>query len=226
MIPAIRQHLFQIVFLVLIQAVILFVSVWRLNWWNAWAYLALYLAYLAFTAIVLLGKHKELVEERSRVGEGAKSWDKVIAMLTGVCFISLLILAGLDERLDWAGSLPPGVQIAGLLLLGASYPLFTWAMVSNEYFSPIVRIQSDRGHAVQSGGPYRYIRHPGYLSLLISYLMLPVALGSWWAEIPAVLLIINLLVRTTLEDRTLQSELEGYKEYTSRVRFRLIPGIW
>ena len=99
-------------------------------------------------------------------------------------------------------------------------------MVSNEYFSPIVRIQRDRGHAVQSGGPYRYIRHPGYLSLLISYLILPVALGSWWAEIPAVLLVINLLVRTTLEDRTLQSELEGYQEYTSRVRFRLIPGIW
>jgi Putative protein-S-isoprenylcysteine methyltransferase len=226
MTPAIRDRLFQIVFLVLIQAVILFVSVWRLNWWNAWAYLALYLAYLVFNAIVLLGKHKELVEERSRVGEGAKSWDKVIAMITGVGFISILILAGLDERLAWAAFLPLGVQIAGLILLGASYPVFTWAMVSNEYFSTIVRIQSDRGHVVQSGGPYRYVRHPGYLSLLISYLMLPVALGSWWAEIPAVLLVINLLVRTTLEDRTLQNELEGYKEYTSRVRFRLIPGIW
>ena len=226
MTPAIRQHLFQIVFLVLIQAVILFVSVWRLDWWNAWAYLALYLAYLILTAIVLLGRHPDLVEERSRVGEGAKSWDKVIAMITGVGFISLLILAGLDERQAWTGPLPPWVQIAGLILLGASYPLFTWAMVSNEYFSPIVRIQRDRGHAVQSGGPYRYIRHPGYLSLLISYLMLPVALGSWWAEIPAGLLVVNLLVRTTLEDRTLQSELEGYQEYTTRVRFRLIPGIW
>lgn len=226
MTPAIRERLFQIVFLVLIQAVILFVSVWRLNWWNAWAYLVLYLAYLAFNAIVLLGKHKELVEERSRIGEGAKSWDKVIGIITAVGGISMLLLAGLDERLGWAGFLPLGVQITGLLLLGASYPLFTWAMVSNKYFSTIVRIQSDRGHVVQSGGPYRYVRHPGYLSLLISYLMIPVALGSQWAEIPALLLVINLLVRTTLEDRTLQNELEGYKEYTSRVRFRLIPGIW
>jgi len=226
MTPAIRERLFQIVFLVLIQAVVLFVSVWRLSWWNAWAYLALYLAYLGFNAVVLLGKHKDLVEERSRVGEGAKSWDKVIAILTGIGGISTLILAGLDERLGWAGSLPPGVQIAGLLLLAASYPLFTWAMVSNRYFSAIVRIQSDRGHVVQSGGPYRYVRHPGYLSLLVSYLMIPLALGSLWAEIPAVLLVINLLVRTTLEDRTLQNELEGYLAYASRVRYRLIPGIW
>ena len=184
------------------------------------------MAYLAFNAIVLLGKHKDLVEERSRVGEGAKNWDKVIGIITGLGGISMLLLASLDERLGWAGSLPLGVQIAGLLLLGVSYPLFTWAMVSNKYFSTIVRIQSDRGHVVQSGGPYRYVRHPGYISLLISYLMIPIALGSPWAEIPALLLVINLLVRTTLEDRTLQNELEGYKEYTSRVRFRLIPGIW
>lgn len=226
MTPAIRKRLVQIGFLVLIQAVALFASVWKWNWWNAWAYLGEYLAFLAFNAVVLLRGYKELVEERSQIGEGAKGWDKIIGLLTGVGGFAIIILAGLDERFGWAGSIPLWVQVGAFLLLGLSYPLFTWAMVSNKFFSTIVRIQKDRGHTVQTGGPYRYVRHPGYASLLVSYLMIPLALGSLWACIPMVLLVANLFLRTTLEDRTLQNELAGYKEYTGVVRYRLIPGIW
>jgi protein-S-isoprenylcysteine O-methyltransferase Ste14 len=223
---AIRNRLVQIGFLVLIQAVALFASAWKWNWWNAWAYLGLYLALLAFNAFILLEKHKELVEERSQVGEGAKSWDKVIGIVTGIGWFAVLILAGLDERFGWAGSIPLWVQIAALALMGLTYPLFTWAMVSNKYFSTIVRIQKERGHTVQTGGPYRFIRHPGYLSLLCSYITIPIALGSLWACIPMALLVVNLFIRTALEDRTLQNELDGYREYAGRVRYRLIPGIW
>jgi protein-S-isoprenylcysteine O-methyltransferase Ste14 len=99
-------------------------------------------------------------------------------------------------------------------------------MVSNKFFSTIVRIQKERGHTVQTGGPYRFVRHPGYASLLGSYITIPIALGSLWACIPMLLLVINLLIRTILEDRTLQNELDGYKEYARRVRYRLIPRIW
>jgi len=99
-------------------------------------------------------------------------------------------------------------------------------MASNKFFSTIVRIQKERGHTVQTGGPYRFVRHPGYASLLVSYLMIPIALGSLWAVIPAFVLVINLFVRTALEDRTLQNELEGYKNYAARVRYRFLPGIW
>jgi protein-S-isoprenylcysteine O-methyltransferase Ste14 len=226
MTPAIRKRLVQIGFLVLIQAAILFVAVWKWNWWNAWAYLGEYLAFLAFNAAILLPGHKELVEERSQIGEGAKGWDKIIGFITGFGGLAILILAGLDERFGWAGTIPFWVQIAALVLLGLSYPLFTWAMVSNKFFSTIVRIQKDRGHTVQTGGPYRFVRHPGYASLLVSYMMLPIALGSLWACIPILLLVANLFLRTTLEDRTLQNELDGYKEYAGRVRYRLIPGIW
>ncbi|TSA46993.1 MAG: isoprenylcysteine carboxylmethyltransferase family protein [Chloroflexi bacterium] len=226
MTPAIRKRLVQIGFLVLVQVVALFASVWKWNWWNAWAYLALYLVFLAFNAFILLGKHKELVEERSQIGEGAKGWDKVIGGISAFGGLLILILAGLDERFGWAGSIPLWVQIGAFVLLGLSYPLFTWAMVSNKFFSTIVRIQKDRGHTVQTRGPYRFVRHPGYASLLVSYLMIPLALGSLWAVIPALVLAINLLVRTALEDRTLQNELDGYKEYAGRVRYRLIPGIW
>jgi protein-S-isoprenylcysteine O-methyltransferase Ste14 len=226
MTPAIGKRLVQIGFLVLIQAVVLFVSAWKWDWWNAWAYLGLYLAFLAFNAVVLLGKHKELVEERSQFGEGAKGWDKIIGIITGIGGFAILILAGLDERFNWAGSIPLWVQITAFFLLGLSYPFFTWAMVSNKFFSTIVRIQKERGHTVQTGGPYRFVRHPGYASLLGSYITIPIALGSLWACIPMLLLVINLLIRTILEDRTLQNELDEYKEYARRVRYRLIPRIW
>jgi protein-S-isoprenylcysteine O-methyltransferase Ste14 len=226
MTPAIRKRLAQIGFLVLLMVAALFLSAWRWDWWNAWVYLGLYLAYLGYNMVVLLGRHKELVEERSRVGEGTKNWDKVIGLVTGLGGFTILVVAGLDERFSWAGSIPNQVQTAAFVLLGLSYPLFTWAMVSNRFFSTVVRIQKDRGHTVQTGGPYRYVRHPGYASLLVSYLTMPFALGSLWACIPMALLVANLFLRTTLEDRTLKSELEGYKEYASRVRFRLIPGIW
>lgn len=224
--PAIRKRLAQILFLVLLQAVVLFAAVWKWNWWNAWVYIGLYLAFLVFNAIVLLGKHKDLVEERTRVGKGTKGWDKVIASISAFGGLFILILAGLDERFGWTGAIPPGVQIGAFVVMGLTYPIFTWAMTSNKFFATTVRIQKERGHTVQTGGPYRFVRHPGYFSLLFSYITLPLALGSPWACIPMVLLVVNLFLRTALEDRTLQKELEGYKEYAARVRYRLIPGIW
>ncbi len=178
MTPAIRNRLVQIGFLVLIQAVALFVTVWKGNWWNAWAYLGEYLVFLAFNAFILLRGHKELVEERSQIGKGAKSWDKTIGIITGIGGFAILILAGLDERFGWPGGIRIEVQVAAFVLLGLSYPLFTWAMISNKFFSTIIRIQKERGHTVQSGGPYRFIRHPGYASLLMSYVTIPIALGS------------------------------------------------
>jgi protein-S-isoprenylcysteine O-methyltransferase Ste14 len=226
MTPAIRKRLVQIGVLVLVQAVILFASVWKWNWWNGWVYLVEYLVYLAFNAVILLRGHKELVEERSQVGVGAKGWDKIIGLITGLGGIAILIISGLDERFAWPGMIPLWVQVTAFVVLGMSYPLFTWAMVSNRFFSTIVRIQKDRGHTVQTRGPYRFIRHPGYASLLVSYIMLPLALGSLWACNPMLLLVGNLFLRTALEDRTLQNELEGYQDYAGRVRSRLIPGVW
>lgn len=223
---AIRKRFLQIGFLILIQAVVLFLSAWKWDWWNAWVYLGQYLLFLAFNASILLRKHRELVEERSRVGEGAKDWDKVISLIMLLGGFLILLAAGLDERLGWVGNLPLWLQVAAFLLLGLFYPLFTWAMVSNKFFSTVVRIQKERGHTVQTAGPYRFVRHPGYASLLFSYLAVPIALGSLWAFLPVLLLVVTLVVRTYLEDRSLQAELEGYKEYARQVPYRLIPGIW
>jgi protein-S-isoprenylcysteine O-methyltransferase Ste14 len=226
MTPAIRKRLVQIGFLVILQAVALFASAWKWDWWNAWAYLGLYLAFLLFNVFILLPGHKELVEERSQVGKGTKGWDLVIGGISLLGGPLIQVLAGLDERFGCAGAIPLGVQIGAFILMGITFPIFTWAMMSNKYFSVTVRIQKERGHTVQTGGPYRFIRHPGYFSLLWTYVTMPVAFGSLWAYIPAAVLVVNLFVRTALEDRTLQNELEGYKEYAARVRYRLIPGVW
>jgi protein-S-isoprenylcysteine O-methyltransferase Ste14 len=106
------------------------------------------------------------------------------------------------------------------------YALVVWATASNAYFSQVVRLQSERGHAVATGGPYRFVRHPAYIGTILFELAAPILLDSWWALIPGALNAVLFLVRTSLEDRTLRSELEGYQEYASQVRFRLLPGIW
>lgn len=228
MTPAIRKRLFQIGFLVVFQALLLFAAAGTLKWMAAWAYLILYVAYIGMNGLILFPRKdsREMIEERSQIKEGSKNWDKVIGGITALFGPAILVVAGLDERFDWTSGMYPWAQITASVVLALSYALFGWAMVSNKFFSTVVRIQKDRGHTVQSGGPYAYVRHPGYASLLVSYLSIPLMLGSVWAYLPVLFLILNLIVRTALEDRTLQNELEGYKEYAGRVQNRLIPGVW
>jgi len=137
-----------------------------------------------------------------------------------------LIVAGVDKRYGWTVPLSFNIKTISLIVIILGYLLGTWALVENKFFSGVVRIQEDRGHHVVSTGPYRFIRHPGYAGSLMVYLVIPLFLDSLWAFIPTVLLIGVLVLRTSLEDRTLQAELPGYKELTQRTRYRLPPGIW
>jgi protein-S-isoprenylcysteine O-methyltransferase Ste14 len=136
------------------------------------------------------------------------------------------VIAGLDVRWGWTASWPLAAHLAGLLFNVLGYSLFMWAMTANAFFSEGVRIQTERGHTVATGGPYRFVRHPGYLGAITANLATPVLLGSWWALLPAVALAALYILRTALEDRTLQAELPGYKEFTQQTRFRLFPGVW
>jgi protein-S-isoprenylcysteine O-methyltransferase Ste14 len=169
----------------------------------------------------------ELVEERTQIKEGVKDWDKRITVVGSVLYpLAILIVAGLDARYGWSPRVPTAVQLAALAIAAAGNLVSIWATAVNRFYGRFVRIQRERGHVVVSDGPYRYVRHPGYLGQIIFSLASALALGSLWALIPGGLFALLLVARTALEDRTLQEELEGYKAYTRRVRHRLLPQIW
>jgi protein-S-isoprenylcysteine O-methyltransferase Ste14 len=149
--------------------------------------------------------------------------------IVGLATLAKYIVAGLDFGRGWTSSVwqvPLALQIAALILAALGYALGVWAMTANAYFSKIIRIQDDRGQTVATGGPYRYVRHPGYAGTVVFELMTPIMLGSLWALIPGVLTAILMVVRTALEDRTLQKELAGYQAYAKQTRYRLLPGVW
>ena len=202
----------------------LFIAAGRLDWPMAWVYTAI----SAVDAILLLLiVSPELMRERTHPKADAKAWDRVFARLTGPLGSTvILVVAGLDKRFGWSAQVPLAVQFVGLAAFLCGMGLMTWAMAVNNYFSLVVRIQKDRGHTAVTGGPYRYVRHPGYVGGIMFQLGTPLLLGSLWTLIPAGLTALLLVVRTALEDRTLLNELEGYRGYAQQTRYRLVPGVW
>jgi protein-S-isoprenylcysteine O-methyltransferase Ste14 len=146
--------------------------------------------------------------------------------LVGIGGALIPLVAGLEARYNWSTTFSLPVILLSLVAILAGYILGSYALIENRFFSGMVRIQFDRGHQVVSSGPYRWMRHPGYVGALLAYLATPFFLDSTWAFIPAVFLSIVLIIRTQLEDKVLQEELPGYREYAVRVRYRLLPGVW
>jgi protein-S-isoprenylcysteine O-methyltransferase Ste14 len=206
---------------------LLFAAAGTAAWPAAWAYLAIITAVLVAYAVIIMRLHPDLIEERRRPPADAKQWDKPFVAIVGVAGpIVLLLLCGLDHRFRWSAPVPGWAQAAGLFAVAAGGALTNWAVAVNRFFSGIVRIQRDRGHQVVDAGPYRFIRHPGYAGSMIYMIAMTFALGSRVALAAAAVLCLVLAVRTALEDRTLQAELDGYTDYARRVRFRLLPGLW
>ena len=206
---------------------ILFGIVGRWDWWNGWAMSAIYLLWSLAAIIFILPVNPQMLAERSRPKAGSKKWDVVMVGSMGTFLLMSYGVACLDVRYGWAPKFSLPVQITGGLVTFFGYDiLLIWSMLANAFFSTIIRIQSDRQHTVATGGPYRFVRHPGYVGTILFYLGTPFLFGSQWALIPAILAAIVLVIRTAMEDKTLQAELPGYKEYTEQVRYRLLPGIW
>lgn len=198
----------------------------RINWWPAWATIAVMAAWTIATAVVILSINPGLLAERLGPRKGAKSWDIAIMSALGLIQLARYIVAGFDQRFGWTGELPLSVQIAALAFCILGYGLVVWATACNAFFSQIVRIQPERGHTVVTNGPYHYVRHPAYFGAFLYELAAPILLASWWALFISSLSVILLILRTTLEDRTLQAELTGYTDYARQVRYRLLPGVW
>jgi protein-S-isoprenylcysteine O-methyltransferase Ste14 len=205
---------------------LLILTAGKWNWLWGWVYMTLLTLAMATHVIVLVPLNPALLADRAGGlrQPGTKRWDVWLTMIAGLAFISILIVAGLDERWGWTGSIPLGWHIAGILLFVIWWIFFLWAMISNPFFSEGVRIQES--HRVAKGGPYRLVRHPGYLGNLIGCIGQPLLFGSWWAFIPAMLTMLAFTLRAALEDQTLLKELDGYADYARQVRYRLIPGVW
>jgi len=199
------------------------------GWWQAWVYSLLIVAAGIGGRIWSERRHPGLLAERQNIKkiQNAKAWDKVLAPLMALSVsFPLVIVAGLDHRCGWSPVFPTWLIILGFILIALGYFFTVWSLAENRFFSGVVRIQTDRGHVVCDSGPYRIVRHPGYAGSVLPLLGIVLALGSVWTLIPAVVAVIIAVIRTALEDKTLQKELPGYRDYARRVRYRLIPGIY
>ena len=205
---------------------VIFISAGRFIYWQGLVYvvIGLFMFILSFTA---LSVDSDLMIERSKPGEGAKQWDKLILGLSFLATIGMYILAGLDSgRYHWSPDFHWSLFITGIILTILGQLLFLIAQKQNKFFSSTVRIQTDRGHTVCETGLYKDVRHPTYLGSVIQAIGFPLLFGSLWSIIPVVISIILLITRTYLEDKTLKKELKGYTEYTLKTRYRLIPYLW
>jgi protein-S-isoprenylcysteine O-methyltransferase Ste14 len=204
----------------------LFLPAGNLAWLRGWLFFVVTVAASILITAYLQRVNPDVVAARVNRHEGTKGWDRVLLRLFLPAFISILLVAALDDgRYHWH-SMPWWVCGIGYVLLIIGMVGLTWAESVNKFFEPTVRIQTDRGHTVIDFGPYAIVRHPGYVSGLLVFIGMPLCLGSVWALIPAVITCLLLVVRTILEDSTLRTELPGYNDYSRRVRYRLIPGVW
>ena len=220
------SRILQLLVLVLLQAVLLFVSAGTLRWSAGWWYIGLYVLMLMGASFVMIPHHREVIEERSKGAKGGKSWDLWLTRLMAIPSLGLLVLAGLDQRWNWTLPLPAWLRLLGGVLFALGYALVLWAMYTNNFFSQVVRIQKERGHVAVTQGPYRIIRHPGYLGLTTSMLGAVFLLDSLFGLACFAIDLVLIILRTRLEDQTLLAELPGYPEYATRTRSRLFPGLW
>jgi len=224
----IRMYFIFVIYTLLFPAVIFLVG-GTLRWPMGWWYYGLSVGATIISRLIVARVNPDQLTERGTgmAADNAKSWDRSLSMLVGLVIpVVVLVVTGLDHRWSWSPVFPSWVSPCAIILLAFGYTLATWAFVVNKFFSGVVRIQHDRGHHVISDGPYRFVRHPGYLGGLFSIIATPILLGSLWGLVPVAVYIGVLVTRTALEDRTLQEELPGYREFSQKTRYRLLPGIW
>lgn len=192
---------------------------WDLPW--CWAVMAVQ-AFIMLAGMFVIDPG--LLKERFHPGQGGL--DRHLRFTATPFLVASLLIAGLDARHGWSGEIPVVVRVFGLSAVFLGGVLSLWAIHVNHFFSPVVRIQEERGHCLVTGGPYRFIRHPGYLGFLVGFALWGLPLGSWWSMLPALPVMALFLRRIILEDRFLHENLPGYVEYAQGVRYRLIPGVW
>lgn len=209
---------------VLVYAGLVFVGAWKLWYWQGALYVAL--AILGTTVShLLMPKNSDLTARRVREANSGQTWDK---RLLGILFIvnaAMFLVAGMDSgRFLWSAPVPLSATVLGAALMIVGQVVFALAKRENAFFSSTVQMQA--GHQVCETGLYQWVRHPGYLGMLLSVVAFPLVMGSYWAFAPAAVGAAILVVRTMLEDRFLLDALPGYSDYAAKIQFKLIPGVF
>lgn len=220
------KRIAQVTVYLVVYAALFFGISGRIDIPQAWAFFGCYFVYTLVIALVI--RNPALFQERSRGMQSVThTWDRVILTVNALGMVGMYIVAALDiGRFGWGPTPRLSLIIAGFCLFYAGGAILAWTMRTNTFFSTVVRIQEERGHRVITTGPYRIVRHPGYVGMLLMIAATPLALGSYWAFISAVIAGGAMVVRTAKEDALLHRELEGYTEFAQRTRSRLIPGVW
>jgi len=224
---AVKQFLVTSVML-FVQIVVFFVSAGHIADPRPWLFfVTAFVHYSVSTAVQYRLNPQLLVQRLKRRREGSKLWDELLMRASNLTvLIPIPVIAGLDVgRFHWS-NIDPYFVAVGFMLIAVSSILLNWAMIVNPHFEPTVRIQKDRDHKAITSGPYNIVRHPGYLAGILFILSIPLMIGSVFTFIPAGIYVFLVTVRTWLEDKTLQEELDGYSEYAERIKYRLFPGIW
>jgi protein-S-isoprenylcysteine O-methyltransferase Ste14 len=211
-----------------ISSSIMFLAAGRLDWPEAIIFWITYFLISLASSLYLLKIDSGLMKERQDAisQKNVKPWDRWILVINMFLTTGLFALIGLDAgRFGWT-QVPILIRIAGGILNLLSFGLTLWASHTNTYMSSLMRIQSERGQHVISSGPYAFIRHPMYAGMCLLDLGMPLLLNSWFGLTVSGLMIATIFIRTSLEDKTLQAELQSYTDYATRVKYRLVPGIW
>jgi protein-S-isoprenylcysteine O-methyltransferase Ste14 len=196
------------------------------GWTWAWVFVIALFGMAGVNIVVLSVVNPAVMIERMQGGKGkvARGWDLAVVTAMSVLALGTFVVASLDHRFGWSGAAPLSRHLLGVALVVSGDLIFLSAMAANRYFAKMVRVQPE--HIVADAGPYRFVRHPGYVGWALMVFAPALVLGSYWATLPAFGAIACVVARTALEDRTLQRELAGYAEYAARVRWRLLPGVW
>lgn len=211
----------------LVTGLLLFIGAGRLDWALGCLFLFFW-GFLKILFILLLYWHDpDLLVERATCHENTQPYERVVLPVYFIFSFSTILLAAVDGgRFRWSGEVPLAVIVIAYILFLFGNGLASWAVAANPFFSSESRIQQERRQKVTYQGPYRFIRHPGYLAAILMWPVTGLVLASWWAAISGLLASLMMFIRTALEDRMLQKELAGYQEYVQQVRYRLFPGIF
>ena len=222
--PKILKRSVVVIMVIGVTGLLLFLAAGTFDYPRGWLYLGLSVAFVLVNGLILLKINPSVIAARAQIGSGTKRFDFVAMALAALATLALPVIAGLDAVRFGTPVFGDVGTIAGAILLMSGNGMIVWSMAVNRHLEQTVRIQDE--HRVATDGPYRLVRHPMYVGMILQYLGTPLLLGSAWAFAATGLFVIVIVARTAMEDRTLQAELPGYADFVRQTRHRLLPGVW